>query len=495
MNEEHDIEIDESTYSLLDTIVNSNDDPVSLAALAEVDPDDFREFLIECNEIGGRDAIQLLKAAEAVKFSNTATRPVLDATIPVGDRTQKLTFIVLSKDPGDSKEIGRALSGTAAASVLLISEDTEEVFSETVRLRPSAVIIDVTRMSELGWKLVQRIALECASTSVICASRNGSPGMILRSMRAGARDFLRLPIRQEDLIMVIDRTLFVQEHIAVEPMKRGQAIAVFSSKGGCGCSVIATNLAIWQPNATVLVDLNTQAGDLDLLLGLRPKFSLADVVENRERLDDALLTRYLTRHSTNVSLLASPVNAESGEDIEPRHIYEIMERLRRRFDSVIIDTSHSFDALTISALDHADQILLILTLEIPAIRSTRRTLEIFDRLGYPRKKIRLVVNRWTKNLGLDQKQIEGFLGERVVGFIPRDDHVVVNSINLGKPAIISAPSSEFAREINRIGPSLFTDDYEPFKNIAPSRDFQVQDLLKTNIFNDFLAPLRPKEST
>jgi len=191
------------------------------------------------------------------------------------------------------------------------------------------------------------------------------------------------------------------------------------------------------------------------MLGLRPKFSLADVVENRERLDDALLANYLTTYSQNVSLLAAPIKAERAEEIEPKHIYEVMELLRQRFDTVIIDTPHNFDALTISALDHADQILVVLTLEIHAIRSTRRALEIFNRLGYPAKKIRIVVNRWSKNIELDQKQVEDFLGEKVVGFIQSDYHAAVNSINLGQPLIDSAPTSKVAGDLRQLAAQLF----------------------------------------
>jgi pilus assembly protein CpaE len=206
--------------------------------------------------------------------------------------------------------------------------------------------------------------------------------------------------------------------------------------------------------------LNLQAGDLELMLGVRPKFSLADIVENRDRLDDALLASYLTQRSKNVSLLAAPLKAESAEDIEPRHIYEVMELLRQRFDTLIIDTPHSFDAVTISALDHADQILMVLTLEIHAIRSTRRALEIFDRLGYPRKKIRLVVNRWSKNIELDQKQVEDFLGERVVGYIQSDYRAAVNSINLGQPLIESAPASKVTADLRTIATKLFDGQVE-----------------------------------
>jgi pilus assembly protein CpaE len=270
-----------------------------------------------------------------------------------------------------------------------------------------------------------------------------------------------LPITDEELATVINRTAeFAALHIADEPKKRGRAIAVFSNKGGCGCSLIATNLAALQSTPTVLVDLNLQAGDLELLLGLRPRFSLADVVDNRDRLDDALLANYLTPHSKNLSLLASPIKAESAEEIEPKHVYEVMELLRQRFDTVIVDTPHSFDAVTISALDHADQILVVLTLEIHAIRSTRRALEIFDRLGYPRKKIRIVVNRWSKDIELDQKQVEKFLGERVVGFIQSDYRAAVNSINLGQPLVESAPASKVAADLRQIAKGLFDGKLE-----------------------------------
>jgi pilus assembly protein CpaE len=385
---------------------------------------------------------------------------------------RNLTFILLSKDALAAREMTRAFSSRAGISLLMTSEDAEQVFAETLRLRPTAIVINLTHMGEPALKLVQRITAECPMTAVICASGESSPDLILHSLRAGARDFIRLPINEDELTTVIDRTAeFATQHVTEEPKARGRAIAVFSSKGGCGCSLIATNLAVIQTTPTVLVDLNLQSGDLELMLGVRSKFSLADVVENRDRLDDALLTNYLTHHSDNVSLLAAPVKAESAEDIEPKHIYEIMELLRQRYETVIVDAPHNFDAVTISALDHADQILVVLTLEIHAIRSTRRALEIFDRLGYPRKKIRIVVNRWSKNIELDQKQIEAFLGERVVGFIQSDYRAAVNSINLGQPMALSAPTSKATADLRQIAAKLFDGKVEQRAVAETKRSF------------------------
>jgi len=367
-----------------------------------------------------------------------------------------LTFIVLSKEEENSKELSRALGSFGGASLLMLSDNAEQVFTEALRLRPSAVIIALPASSEPMLKLVHRISVECPTTAVICASREASPDLILHSLRAGARDFLRLPAREDEFETVFARVAeFATDNVSTEPKKRGKALAVFSSKGGCGCSFIATNLAVARNAPTVLLDLNLQSGELDMFLGLRPKFSFADVVENRERLDDSLLTNYLTPHSKNLSLLAAPLETETAEDIEPRHVFEVIELLRERFEHVVIDTPHSFDPVTIAALDHADEILVVLTLEINAIRSTRRALEVFDRLGYPRSKIRLVVNRWSKHIELNQQQVERFLGERVVGFIQSDYKAAVNSINLGQPLVESAPSAKVSMDIKRIADSLF----------------------------------------
>ncbi|HEY6111370.1 MAG TPA: hypothetical protein VIV62_02525, partial [Chthoniobacterales bacterium] len=205
---------------------------------------------------------------------------------------------------------------------------------------------------------------------------------------------------------------------------------------------------------TALVDLNLQAGDLPLFLGLDPRYSFADMAENRTRLDDALIKSFVAPYSSNLSLLAAPKEADSADEIEPEHVFEVLQRLRESYEYVVLDPQHTFDSITLAALDLSDEIVLVLTLDIPAIRSTQRALEIFDRLGYPRKKIRIVVNRWSKQIDLDLRQVEKFLGEPVIGFIPSDYQTAVTSINLGQPLVQSEPNSKIATEIRRIAGAL-----------------------------------------
>ena len=203
----------------------------------------------------------------------------------------------------------------------------------------------------------------------------------------------------------------------------------------------------------MLVDLNLQAGDLPLFLGLEAKYSIADMVEKRQRLDETLINSLVTQHSTNLWLLAAPREADSADEIEPQHVFEVLQKLREHFDYVVLDPQHTFDSITLAALDQSDEIILVLTLDIPAIRSTQRALEIFDRLGYPRKKVRIVVNRWSKQIDLDLRQVEKFLGEPCIGFVPSDYQTAVNSINLGTP-FRQEPTSKIAGEIRRIAEQI-----------------------------------------
>lgn len=368
--------------------------------------------------------------------------------------TQLLSLVVLSTALDNFKEIRTALATDSRLQLLAGGNDAEQVHEEIVRLKPSAAIIALGANPDQSIKLIQKLHTECPNTALISAAQSASGDLILQSLRAGAREFLHLPIKPEELKTVIDRISDFSTTQVEAPTKRGRMIAVFSSKGGCGTSFIATNLAAVNSERTVLVDLNLQAGDLPLYLGVDPKYSIAEIVENRSRLDDALINSFVTPCTSNLSLLAAPKQADSADEIQPEHVFEVLQRLRQSFDCVVLDPQHTFDSITLAALDQSDEIVLVLSLDIPAIRSTQRALEIFDRLGYPRKKVRIVVNRWSKQIDLDLRQVEKFLGEPVIGFVPSDYQTTVNSINLGTPLVKSDPNSKIAQEIKRVAQKL-----------------------------------------
>jgi pilus assembly protein CpaE len=360
-----------------------------------------------------------------------------------------LSFITLSKNLEASKEIRDALSATTRARLLAETQDPDALLADALRLRPSAVVIVLDTDGVEAFSLIKKLSTTVPETAIITAASNASPTLILGSMRAGAREFLNLPIIADELRTVLDqvaalRTAEEQSH------KQGRLVGVFSSKGGAGVSFLSANLAAAMNVSTLLVDLNLQAGDAASFIGVTPKYSLADFAANRNRLDDALISSLVTNHSPNLSLLAAPFEAHEAEDITVQDVSEVLHLMARRHECLVLDLPHTFDPITIAALDSVNDILLVMTLDIPGIRSTKRALKVFERLGYPRGKIKVVVNRWSKNIDVELQKVEAHLDEQLIGFVPNDYPKVIESINLGQPLVQSQPSSKLTIEIKRI---------------------------------------------
>jgi pilus assembly protein CpaE len=363
---------------------------------------------------------------------------------------RQLSFVILTAENSTDRELRFSLESSQRARIVASSDKVEQVYAEVVRWRPSAVVVTLDGRADAAWTLCRQIIAVCPETVVICAARYSSPDIILDSLRAGAREFLRLPINEEELRTVLERASEISAGDAQSAKERGRVIAVFSNKGGCGTSFLAANLAFALNAPAALVDLNLQAGNLDLFFGVKPKYSIIDMVENRERLDDQLVAGILTPCSGAMSLLAAPQEAEAADRIQPAAVVEAIDFLRSRFKNVVLDLPHTFDPITIAALDQADDILLVLTLDILSSRATQRSLAIFQRLGYSRQKVRLVLNRSNKQSDLELRHVEKFLGERVACFISDDYRAVVNSINLGKPLIGADSSATIVTELKRL---------------------------------------------
>jgi pilus assembly protein CpaE len=371
--------------------------------------------------------------------------------------TQPITFVVLSKDLDNFNDIRAALAADNRAKLLSGGNDVEQVHDEVVQHKPSAAIINLGANADQAIKLIQRLSEECPKTAIISAAQETSADLILQSLRAGAQEFLRLPIKADELKTVLDRISEFCAEQAETAKKTGRMIAIFSSKGGCGTSFVATNIAASTNARTVLVDLNLEAGDLPLFLGLNPKYSIADLVARHGRIDDRLISSFVTPFSPNLDLLAAPKEVDPIEKIKPEHVLEVLQRLHECYEYIVLDPQHTFDAITLAALDQSNEIVLILTLDFPSIRSAQRALQIFDRVGYSRKKVRVLVNRWSKQVDLDLAQVEEFLGEPVIGSILSDYQTVVNSINLGNPLVKSDPRSKIGREIMRVAQVLSSE--------------------------------------
>ena len=371
---------------------------------------------------------------------------------------QLMTFSILGSNPEAAKEIRDAVFSNSHTRLLTECDDNDRLLADVLRVRPTAAIMILEPNNlEKQFDLIRQLASTCPNTAIITASHDASPAMILGGMRAGAREFLQIPVIANELQTVLEHVSQLSEAGDTADKKNRRMIAVFSGKGGAGVSFLATNLAAAMNVPTLLADLNLQSGDAASFLGIDARYSIADLVSNRARLDDSLITSLITPHSANLSLLAAPLETHEADEIEAESVTEILHVLGRRFERIVLDLPNTFDPVTIAALDLADDILLVMTLDIPGIRGTKRALKVLDRLGYPRAKIHVVVNRWSKNIDVELQKVESHLGEQFIGFVPNDYVKVMDSINLGRPHVQAEPSSKIALEIKRIASALAAD--------------------------------------
>jgi pilus assembly protein CpaE len=191
----------------------------------------------------------------------------------------------------------------------------------------------------------------------------------------------------------------------------------------------------------VLVDLDLELGEIALLLGTEPQFSVADLAQNLHRLDDGLLATFVQRHDSGIDLLAAPWQPREGDRISPEQVRSLLGFLRGRYDWVIVDTSNSLSLRTVAAFEAADDIFLVAQVDVPSLRNLQRCREMFDYLRGGGRAVRLVVNRFTPRGEIKLKDVTEALGMEVYWVLPNDYHSVAYSINTGKPLAMNAPSA------------------------------------------------------
>jgi pilus assembly protein CpaE len=348
----------------------------------------------------------------------------------------------------------RSASQTPLAIVAELP-NAPQVLDELNRLRPQAALVMLNGELNHSFQLVERIHQELPETAVICSSEDNSPDVILQSFRSGATEFLRMPLVESEIAAVFAK---IEQTVVKPEESRGRVIAVYASKGGCGTTFVTANLAAslarLSRKRACVIDLNLQAGDQPLYMGLEPNYSIHDVVRNFDRLDDQLIASYLTQRSKHLALLAAPTEIGKDEDVRVDHVTRSISLLRAQTEYVVIDPPRMLNELTISALDAADDLLLLLTLDIPAIRSAKRALDIFSRLGYDRGRIKVVINRYTKTPEFDLKQVSKVLETDVFATISNDYQAAISSINVGEPLVLSKAQSRIVHDFGALASKL-----------------------------------------
>jgi pilus assembly protein CpaE len=277
-------------------------------------------------------------------------------------------------------------------------------------------------------------------------------------MRAGAKEFLPLPLRPEDLanaLQRVTRSRFSDGGVA----KACKVISVSGSTGGVGSTSIAVNLACDlaadPKNSVVLLDLDLALGDADVYLDTIPEYTLTDVAQNITRLDFTLLKRSLTKHASGLYLLPRPVQLEDAALVSPDDLQRVISLLRATFTHLIVDTSKSFNALDLLAMELSDDVLMVTQLDLPCLRNVVRLNMSFEGRDKLRDKVKIVVNRVGQGgASISVKKAESTLGKEVYWQLPNDFRTMIEVRNNGVPLVVHAPKAPLTVAINQMAANL-----------------------------------------
>ena len=325
------------------------------------------------------------------------------------------------------------------------------------------VIVDVSDYQEQKLNFVSKITSEFKNCRVLVLSDKPDVDLVIRAMRIGASDFISMPLIKTEFMDVLDKVYCDLTNSAPKKSKC-RVLTVYSNKGGVGKTSIATNLALELAKITkenvALIDLNFQMGDVTTFLDLKPSFNISYMLQNLDKINEDFLLSTLEKYKdTSLYVLADPPYFKQVDDISSKDIQKLFDILRDTFSYVVVDTSGSFEARAMNALENSDLIFLVTIVNLPALRNCQRCLELFEKLGFDNDKVQVLINRYMENDEIKAEDVEEVLGRKLYWKIPNNYFTMMSAINKGVPVSDVNPDSNVALSYKNLALMVSDDIY------------------------------------
>src|SRR5215208_5317550 len=317
---------------------------------------------------------------------------------------------------------------------------------------PELIILDLEESQELGIQLAQYLVELNPAELFIATGPVLTTEQLMLAMRAGVSDYLTKPVAPEELRAAAIRCANkLRKSDGDKQRDPGKILAFFSAKGGSGATTLATNLAILIHRATklrtLLVDLDLELGESALVLGIKPKFSFIDFVENFRRMDAGLLASYIDHHPSGIDLLSAPVEPGKAEVVTAEQIRRILAFLREHYDYIVVDHPRSFAPTTLAVFEQADLVFVATVADLPSLRNIQRGMPLFKRvLTKGEEQVRLILNRYDPEDTISVEDVERRLGIKVFWKVSNEYEAVLSSVTAGKPIVLNG-GSPYTRDL------------------------------------------------
>jgi pilus assembly protein CpaE len=378
---------------------------------------------------------------------------------------QTISVLIADADAAECERLKGLLADQADIQVIAEAATGRDCLDSALRHRPDIVLVKQGLPDISGVDTAERLSTELPECgAILILTGQESEEVWHKMLRAGIKEFLTEPISKEKLVpeirKVVDlrskapaRAAGVAEPAVASPEgSKSQIITFAGPRGGCGKTMLATNVAIALAQEgkrnVALVDLNLWGGDVALLMDMTPRRTLGDLLPGFGGIDYDVVDSLMVKHPTGVSVLAAPLMGTfDGATLSRYTVQSILESLRDHYSAVVVDTGYPNLESTLAAMDCSDVIVVVVSMDIPRLRDGKQYLKSLLNANYPKEKIRVVVNRSTASKELSSAEAESILEFEVTAYMPNDEALVGSSINLGQPFVQRSPHRPLSKSV------------------------------------------------
>ena len=378
-----------------------------------------------------------------------------------GSHVAGVALAVVDADQAVREYLGGLFEGRIDSAGSLVEIETR------LGLAPIVVVLGPSCADPESLAIVDGWTREHGNVGTVLVTAELSTDLLQRALRVGIRDVLAAPIDQQNLIHTVERIadgLVTNDvstagpaalpYIAENDGELGQVISIFSTKGGSGKSVTATNMGVVMAQRSdrpvVLIDGHLQLGDVSVMLKLQPQHTVMDAVAQIDNADAQMLQALMTVHEpSGLLVLPAPIEPTFADQVSGEQMAHLVEIIRSFAGHVLIDLPAIFNEVVLSIIEVSDEIVLVAGLDIPNIKNVKIGLGTLALLDVPTEKLHLVLNRADSKVKLDVGEVEKTLKVAAVAHVP-SDVVVPISVNKGSPVVLSASKSGVARAFEQL---------------------------------------------
>ena len=321
---------------------------------------------------------------------------------------------------------------TAGVKTIRLDRETRPATSAP-RFPAMAIIVDARGQSQLPAAL-PAFRKEHPGASVILVASTLDPRLMLDAMRAGVNECVQEPLTPDTLGQAIRK---VVSGSLTQPS--GQVFPFVGAKGGVGTTTLAVNTATMLARAghadVLLIDLHIGHGDAALLLGVEPRFSVVDALENVNRVDESYFSSVVEKTKAGIDLLASSDRMTPGM-IDPQRVHALIDFAASRYRYTVLDVPRS-DIALLDTFEVASTMVVVTSQELPSLRSAGRLTHML-RTRYGAARVMAVMNRFDRRSEIAHADVERVIGDSVKHLIPSDYRMALQALNVGRPVALEA---------------------------------------------------------